>query len=359
MSSMEQTNLEQKAASLHKLTEINPHDESYLRAYAEVLIQLQREARADHILDRLHKLLLKQDKTAAAEEIQALRQTVMKASQSIQFSTFLRQAGKKTSLFRRPKRLHLDEGEYLFHQDDEDGDVFLLCEGELCVWKHFPNHDQPLLVDHLKDGAIAGDIAYFYDGKRCVDVMASQPSTLLKFSSKHISRLLLEEPDLQQAWQKDAEIRRRKFILSMNAMLAALPESMRLYLAQHVEIKNQETFSVVAREGSPIESVDLVVSGLLRRIVEAHTGDSHIFTSIKPGHIYGWEASLHGHTGFSSDTNLTSLIAMEPTTLISIPMPIFQEVLELHPPLRAAVSRNIHQYVSETLSTLRNIDTIG
>jgi len=350
--------LEEKAISLRKLTEINPHNEEYLRSYAEVLIQLQRDIRADHVLGQLHQILIKQDKAAEAEEVESLRQSIISASSSAQFGVFLKRAAEQASILSRPKRLQLAEGDYLFHEHDDGSDVFLLIDGELCAWQHYPDHDQPVLLCNLRPGSIAGDIAYFHDGKRCADLLASQPSTLLKFSSKQFSRLLLEQPDLQDAWQQYAEMRNRMFLLSMNGMLASTPENMRLYLAQHSEIKKLSTFSVLAKEGEPIESVDLVVSGLLRRIVEGHTGDSHIFTSINPGQLCGWEASMHGHTGFSSDTNLTSLIAMDPTTLISIPMAVFQEVLELHPPLRVTVSRNIHQYVSNTLSTLRNIDNI-
>jgi len=358
MNAKPESEIEVRAERLQKLTEIKPNNERYLRDYAEVLIQLGQHMRADHILDRLHKLLIKMDKNDEADEVLQLRHTALESSQALSISKFLQQAGDHASMFQKPKRIRLEEGEYLFKQGNNGCDIFLICDGEFSAWKHFDNSEKPVLVGNWKAGRVVGDIGYFYDGERSVDLLANQTSELLRFSQKNISRLLLAYPDLEEQWRQQAETRRRMLLLSMNSMLAGLPENMRSFLAEHSEITTYKMFSVVAKEGQTIESVELVISGVLRRIVEGHSGDSHIFTSITPGQLIGWEASMHGHTGFSSNINLTSLIAMEPTTLIRIPMPVFQEILEIHPPLRVAVSRNIHTYVSDTLSTLRNIDDI-
>ncbi len=350
--------LEARAASLRKLTELNPDNPDYLRSYAEVLMQLGHSVHADFILERLAGLLSRQGKEDQAREIQTLRETVRKDDRSRRLIHALEQAAETASFLQRPKTVMLREGEYLLRQGEPSSDVYLLQEGELCAWCSFPGQNKPVLVGHIRARSVVGDIAYFMDGKRSADLLASSDCRLLKFPVKTFSRLLLADAGLQESWQRHAEIRLRMLKLCMNPMLAAVPENLRFYLAEHAISQHFATFAIIASEGKPIEWVDMVVSGLVRRIVEGHTGDSHIFTAIRPGELAGWEASMHGHSGFSSDTHLTSLIAMEDTELIRIPMEIFREVLDLHPPLRTTVSRNIHSYVSETLSSLRRIGRI-
>lgn len=351
-----QKELERRAARYEQLCHIYPNEPKHLRRYAEVLLQLGREFQADHILDRLQKLLIQAGRQQEAEELKKLRQTAIRTPHlQEQPSPLLRFVDKKRGWFAAHKRTRISEGEYLLRQGEKNEDMYVLLEGGLSVWVQAERQPEPHLVCHLKQGATVGEMAFLHGESRCADVLANQDSELIRLPRKMVSRLFLEHPEVEQEIRREAELRRKMTIITTNAILAQAPANLRRYLAHDAQMRCYPAFGAIARESEPIEELGVVVSGLVRRIVEDYSGDSHIFESIKPGHMIGWEAAVKDHSGFSSDTHLTSLIATEDCHILFIPMARFHEVLDMHPPLKVALCEEVNAYLSGTLSAIRNI----
>ncbi|MFQ5581118.1 MAG: cyclic nucleotide-binding domain-containing protein [Mariprofundaceae bacterium] len=355
----QQQELERKAARYEQLCHIYPNDPKHLRRYAEILLQLDKEVQADHILERLHNVLIQAGQQADVKELEKLRQaTIHSPHRHGHHSPLLRFINKKQGLFSTHKQIKLNQGEYLFRQGESDEDMYVLLGGELGVWVHAEDQKDPILVCHLKEGATVGEMAFLHGEKRCADVLANMDSELIKLPRKTVSRLLLKHPKVEKEIRQEADLRRHMTMISMNPILTQAPANLRRYLVQNVEMRCYPTFGIIAKEAEPIEEVGVVISGLVRRITEDYSGDSHVFESIKAGHMLGWEASVQDHSGFSSDTHLTSLIAMQECNILFIPMSRFCEVLDMHPPLKVALSKEMNAYLSGTLSAIRDISRL-
>jgi len=356
MTADRQRELERRATRYEQLCHIYPNEPKHLRRYAEVLLQLGREFQADHILDRLQKLLLQAGQRQEAEELEQLRHTAIRSPHlREQHSPLQRFTDGKRGWFTAHKHIRISEGEYLLRQGEKSEDMYVLLDGELSIWIQAERQPDPHLVCHLKQGATVGEMAFLHGEGRCADVLANQDSELVRLPRKMVSQLFLEHPEVEAEMRREAELRRHMTIITINPILAQAPANLRRYLAHDAHIRCYSAFAAIARESEPIEELGVVVSGLVRRIIEDYSGDSHIFESIKPGHMIGWEAAVRDNSGFSSDTHLTSLIATEDCRILFVPMPRFRETLDLHPPLKVALGKEVNAYLAGTLSAIRNI----
>jgi SulP family sulfate permease len=96
------------------------------------------------------------------------------------------------------ERMDLPEGSVLIHQDEPPEDVFVLESGRLSVEMVTPE-GRRLRLRTVLPGVVVGEVAMYTGVPRTADVIAEDPSVVLRLSRSTIERLESDEPELAAA----------------------------------------------------------------------------------------------------------------------------------------------------------------
>jgi CRP-like cAMP-binding protein len=353
--------LSRKAALYQQLTLIYPEDTRYPRRYAELLLQLGQDIRAKMVLDKLRKRFEQLDRVDDAHALEQLQQLIGSSGEDqppVTTSPLLAYIGtKQWPLFGdRPKQTELSEGSYLIHQGDTDEHVYVLLEGELSVWLPAADGKPAMLVDILRRGQTVGEAAILDGVPRNADILANSNSTLMRFTPRMITRLLLEHPEIEVSMRNEHSIRQRMLMLSSTPIMATVPATLRRTLAERSQIRTYDRFELITEAGKPIREVGFLISGKARRMTDDKEGNSHLFDSLKPGQMLANEATLLTGSVLGSETFLTSIVAMEPSVVLTIPIDIFRQAMDAHPPLLAVMLREASHALTGTIQVINKIN---
>jgi len=345
--------LEHKASLYEQLVHIYPNDPRCLRRYAEILLQLGRTLQGNRAMERLQHLLQKSGDTAQAQALTELRREMDENNQSPHTASLFHFSNGKAmqTLLTHAKRRKIREGEYYIRQGSSGDDMAIILDGEMAVMATFSGKKQSMLIHVLGEGDIVGEMAFLSGSERCADVLANKDTVLMELSRKQMLKCLLEYPEVEEALHRETAIRKHIIALSSNPTLAKLPHDLRRWLAEAAEIHHFPAFKVVWRAGQKPEVVGIILSGLIRIIAEDGRGNSHLLEPVKPGSLMGGTAAVR------EEPIMADMVAVADTEVLAIPLQIFRDVMNSHPPLREALLKQAAERIANTMALVRNQNT--
>ncbi len=128
---------------------------------------------------------------------------------------------------------------------------------------------------------------------------------------------------------------------------AGLPEAARTRLADLAELTSYPAGAVVIREGAPVDSFGVVVDGRLAIRLNVPGRDVVTVLTVEPGDFIGWSALVPPHRATST------IVALEPTTVVTFEGPALRAELDADPALAALVLRGVLDAVARRLAATR------
>jgi CRP-like cAMP-binding protein len=135
--------------------------------------------------------------------------------------------------------------------------------------------------------------------------------------------------------------------LASGAIGAGLPPAARARLAALAELTSYPAGAVILREAARVDALAFVVDGRLAvRLTVPGRGVVTILT-VDSGDIIGWSALVPPHRATST------VVALEPTTLVSFEGTALRAALDADPALAAAVLQPVLESVARRLGATR------
>jgi CRP-like cAMP-binding protein len=229
-------------------------------------------------------------------------------------------------------RLHqerLKEGHYLFRQGEAGDTLYLVREGELAVFVATKD-DGPTLLNLIWPGDIIGEACLLNPGRRNVDVVANKDSIVVKLPRKKMLDAMADNPALEAALRRKADMRHRVALLSANVILRIIPLEMRKSLAKETVMQHYQAKTTIHDAGDKPQYLDLLAAGKACYIWRDST-TTKVLESLHPGSLAGYASIIH-NAGHSAE-----LIAVKDTSMVRIPYAAFMNVVNAYPPLREAL----------------------
>lgn len=128
---------------------------------------------------------------------------------------------------------------------------------------------------------------------------------------------------------------------------AGLPETARARLVDLAELTSYPAGAVVIREGGPVDSLGVVVDGRLAIRLSVPGRDVVTVLTVEQGDFIGWSALVPPHRATST------LVALEPTTVVTFEGSALRAALDADPALAAALLWPVLEAVARRLAATR------
>ena len=355
----QQTELIRKTDMYERLCELYPRKTSYLQRHAELLIRLGRNFHAQTVLNNLLGLLQELGDTQQAQEVERLIASLEQneLTSHTYLSSIFRQAEPSLvdKLVDRRKQIDLKQGDYLFRQGEQGRAMYIVLEGELSVWRHFPKSSDPILLENLEKGDTIGEIAFVHGGERIADVLANQDSIVLKLTSSEVMKQMLEDPAFETALHNEANIRHHMALIAQNPELRLLPLHLRRFIAEGSRLKKYGALKRIAAAGKKIASIGIVTEGKVSIALDRPDGRSKVRQALSPGDMFGESAAVADVPSAGSLTYLCDYAAIHPCEVLYIPLGLVRTAIKLHPPLKLALGKLATQHMNKTIQMIREM----
>jgi CRP-like cAMP-binding protein len=128
---------------------------------------------------------------------------------------------------------------------------------------------------------------------------------------------------------------------------AGLPDAARARLADVADVTSYPAGAVVIREGTPVDSLGVVLDGRLAIRLNVPGREIVTVLTVEQGDFIGWSALVPPHRATST------IVALEPTTVVTFEGSALRTALESDPDLAAAVLRRVLDAVARRLAATR------
>ena len=128
---------------------------------------------------------------------------------------------------------------------------------------------------------------------------------------------------------------------------AGLPDAARARLAGLAELTSYPAGTTVIREGAAVDSLGVVVDGRLAIRLNVPGRDVVTILTVEAGDFIGWSALVPPHRATST------IVALEPTTVVTFEGSALRTALDSDPDLAAAVLRRVLDAVARRLAATR------
>lgn len=128
---------------------------------------------------------------------------------------------------------------------------------------------------------------------------------------------------------------------------AGLPDSARTRLADLAELTSYPAGAVVLHEGGPVDSLGVVVDGRLAIRLNVPGREVVTVLTVEQGDFIGWSALVPPHRATST------IVAIEPTTVVTFEGSALRAALDADPILAAAVLPQVLEAVARRLAATR------
>jgi len=339
-----------KLAIYRQMIDLHPSDTHYLRRMVELLLQLGEEGEAIEQMRRLERLYEHNGDQAAATSLKQLRHSLPGTEHSTStlnpFMADIHPEALKL-LLQNGKRMTVAEGETLIRQGEENDSMYLILDGELAVLVAYKADQPPTLVHILGEGDIVGEIAFLEGAPRTATVVGHTAARVLKLSHKHVLKCLLDHPEVGAHLRAEGEFRRKITAIDSNPTLLRLPKEAKDELARYGKFHPYKPFHVIGRGNRSLEWAGILVSGLVRVVIEDHVGNSHVLDPIKPGDMIG---DLHAER---SDSTASDMIAVSDTVILQFPATTFHKVMRKNPLIEQRLLDTIAQRTASTMTQMQ------
>ncbi|MDX8411388.1 MAG: cyclic nucleotide-binding domain-containing protein [Mariprofundaceae bacterium] len=333
------------------LVRLYPKNAGFLRRYAEILHQTEKETTATEVLRQLHHVLTEQGEKAAAEKLSREHPQIGNISANDggpnDGSPFLGMVGKGMfSALSAHQRL--SEGRYLFHMG-EHCKAYLILDGELALMLPGKDGGKPVLLNLLHRGDVVGISDFLEGNSHPVDAIANRNTTVFELSRKQLLKFFLQHTKVEKQMQLEEEERHRTWMISSHPLLSNCPLAIRKHLASGAGVRSYEAGEMIIKAGQPIPDLMLIVSGkAYTQVVDKH-GVNHVLEQLNANQLLGTLATLR------KSTAVVDVLAQIDVTVLLMPLSSVTTAMQAHPPLKEVFLRLSENSMSKTMQAIENL----
>ena len=227
---------------------------------------------------------------------------------------------------REIKTFELAADEILVRQGEDAESMFLLIDGRLSVILERAGDERKIIAD-LPSGSIVGEIALVAGGLRSATVAAAEASTMGVLTAETFNRLLELHPEVASRVVSTVSRRLREgqLALYLTRRFEDLDPAFIKELEASVEWLSLDAGQTLFERDDPADACYLLVSGRLRAMPDAETGETPLYGDVVPGDIAGELSMVLG------EPHTETMVAVRDSELARIPRPVFEEWIERRP----------------------------
>ena len=246
------------------------------------------------------------------------------------------------------ERIQVKTGSILFHQEDSDQSLYIVCRGRLSAISR--SEEGTIHLGKIGPGEAVGEIQLLTGGVRTAEVEAVEDSELVKLPRTAVDTLNEADPDLISHLL--TVIQRR---LRHNQLAAIFCEVFGEATFDWREIEPDCKWihltrgEVLLREGTPSDCLWILVSGRLVVSVKDEKGKERAVGEITRGECVGEMGVITG------DHRTATVHAVRESELLRIPKSTFDRIADQNPHiLRAVTLRIINRLRHTTRASISN-----
>ena len=228
-------------------------------------------------------------------------------------------------------------------REGEDADAFfVLAVGSARVVKDAGNGEE-VALNVLARGDAFGEMGLLEETKRTATVRASSAVQVLRLHKSLFAALARSHPEVRTAFETLARTRVLWNLLRVYSSFGALSNEALAQLVGALERVEFRAGELVVREGEPAGPMFIVEEGRLRTFRTADSVQQDLMY-LRKGDFFG-ERSL-----FRGEPRAASIEALVDCTLLRLPTPVYEALLNGHPEFRARMKERVRQYDYQRLA---------
>ncbi len=242
-----------------------------------------------------------------------------------------------------------DEGEYLFHAGNQTENLFLVMEGEICLFLQGDSSSEQFYLHSRCKGQTAGDFAVLNGGSHLVSAVAAKKSRIARFPRFAFELLTDIGPGiLAHVYDTAAELSRRVMLAKVFLeMFGDITTAAMNDLLDATKISHYNSGDVLINEGDPADGLFIVVSGRLHVETIKEDGTKELIAEVRAPETVGEMALLR-------ESNRTATVfATRESTVAFLNKERFNELIAQRPNMLLALSRLIVQRHAENSRRIR------
>lgn len=345
--------LEQQEKVYADLTSIYPDNETYLRKYAEILLEAGKPSTATNTLKKLHDLLLKRapDKASALArefpQIGRINKSEGERQGDIELGTILRES--LGTLWIKLHQRRIKEGRRLYTIGDKGDSLALILDGEMAVC--IPGENATILLNLIGKDDIVGEACYLNPGERSANIIANKDCTIVEVPRKKLLGYFIENPGAEKLLQDKADLRQMTSMLSANPLLQNIPLDMRKYMAGTAETDRYQPNTVIRQAGQQIDAVDMLVWGKASYMMRDKNNQYIQLGLFQTGELIGDTSALR------KATCPADIVANTEVLMAHIPLSSFTNVVEAYPPFKEKLMKHAESQRTKMMQMVSNISS--
>lgn len=234
--------------------------------------------------------------------------------------------------------MQLTIGDALFHQGDQDTDMFIITHGR--VKAVLPDeHGRELLLDEYGPGQLIGELALLSQQPRAATIVATQPTTLAKLTRATYLHLLESFTDVELDSIDDFHryLRQRYKIRLLKRIdwFAVMPSEELTRVADKLHAKSFNPNDILFQRGDTGDAFYIIIQGWVSAFINSHKGSLIILNQLGPGEIFGEMALLE------DKPRSAGIVALTPVEVLTLNRSEFLAVLQEHAPIALETLRSL------------------
>lgn len=345
--------LEQQEKVYGDLVKIYPDNESYLRKYAEILLESGKVSTATNALKQLYDVLEKRDPSKASalarEFPQIGRITKSEKESDTELGMMLREA--LGTLWIKLHQKRVKEGRKLYNIGDKGDSMTLILDGEMAVC--IPGESSTIILNLIGKDDVVGEACYLNPGERSADVVANKDCIIVEIPRKKLLNYFIENPGAEKLLQDKADFRQMTSMLSANSLLQNIPLDMRKYMAGTANSERYQANTVIRQAGQEIDAVDMLVWGNASYMMRDKNGQYVQLGTFRVGEFIGDTSAIR------KATCPADIVASTEVLMAHIPLSSFTNVVEAYPPFKEKLMKHAERQRTKMMQMVANLGSSG
>ncbi len=347
--------LEQQEKVYADLVNIYPDNESYLRKYAEILLQSGKASTATIALKKLYDVLEKKapDKASALAreypQIGRISKSDNEREGDVELGQMLRES--LGTIWIKLHQQRIKEGRRLYSIGDKGDSMALVLDGEMAVC--IPGENSTILLNLIGKNDIVGEVCYLNPGVRSANVVANKDCTVVEIPRKKLLSYFIANPGAEKLLQDKADLRQMTSMLSANSLLQNIPLDMRKYMAGTANTQRYRPNSVIRQAGQVIDAVDMLIWGKASYMMRNRDNQYLQLGVFRVGELIGDTSAIR------KATCPADIVANTEVLMAHIPLSSFTNVVEAYPPFKEKLMKHAEKQRTKMMQMVSNISSRG
>lgn len=231
----------------------------------------------------------------------------------------------------------LDEGEFLFAAGGKSENLYVVVDGEICLFLPGSKSGEAFYLHSRCRGETAGDFAVLNGGAHLVNAIAAKKSRVARFPRYAFELLTDIDPGiLAHVYDVAAELSRRVMLARVYLdLLGDITTNTMNELLDRTEIHHYRNGQVVFEEGAEPDGLHIVISGRLNVETTDSNGDRLVIAEVHAPETVGELALL------SESTRSACVYATRESTVAFLNKEHFNELIAQRPGMLLSLSKLI------------------